>query len=246
MGGGRVVAPTLEARELTLLGYRLLDMSRMLPFALLLWLIALALAACARGEGATPTPARPTVALTTPDTAPATLTMPAPTDGRAYQLTIHSTGPAEPDIAALTAQATLIVEGTVEQVGPARWTTADGRRPPDPFATTTEGYAKYGIYTPVRLAVHSIWQGEFEASVVSFSLGEGTIGEEFVRLEPRDFWQPAAGQRAVVFLVASPEAQGPPYGLLDGFVVSADTAAHPYLELPLAELHAAIAGAFTP
>jgi hypothetical protein len=59
------------------------------------------------------------------------------------------------DLNVLTDFAPIIVRGVVTQVGPARWSTPDGTRPPNPHARDT----RETIYRPVIVQVDEYLKG---------------------------------------------------------------------------------------
>lgn len=112
-----------------------------------------------------------------------------------YRLSIG--GRRAADTKASTREAEIIAVGTIKQVLPARWTTADGRRPDNPHA---RGNLET-IFRPVVMNVEQCLVGEHSQSeLVMFAFG-GTVGQDSVEATISDIYEFDEGQRVIVFLV---------------------------------------------
>lgn len=60
--------------------------------------------------------------------------------------------------------------GTVRDIGPARWTTVDGRHPGDPKS------GKDFIFTPVRIAIERVAKGAYALPAMYFAVPGGQVG----------------------------------------------------------------------
>jgi hypothetical protein len=130
-----------------------------------------------------------------------------------------------PSVSMSAHAATLIVEGTVQQVMPARWDTVDGRRPvtcPNP---------QNSIFTPVVLTIEQFLKGTSERGQVLLYAYGGEIGQDkmWVGIPPDQRYIFHEGERAVVLLVDPIKnielkaIDGAPlYYLLDHFTVLPD------------------------
>ncbi|HKP53378.1 MAG TPA: hypothetical protein VJ183_12100 [Chloroflexia bacterium] len=123
---------------------------------------------------------------------------PAPKPNDPYVLTIGVTQgiATTKDNAELS---TLIVDGIVKQVGPARWTTKDGARPANPFAEDNRHY----IFTPIVIEVGSslkeakgIGSG---SELVLLAIG-GQVGQDRVEWSHDKDNIFEVGQRAILFI----------------------------------------------
>lgn len=93
-------------------------------------------------------------------------------------------------------KASVIVIGRVQQVGPARWTTPDGKRPHNPFALDSQAT----IFRPVVLEVERYLKGEQPArEFVLYALG-GVVGQDSVTWTADDVVEFVEGARVLVFL----------------------------------------------
>ena len=96
-------------------------------------------------------------------------------------------------------EAASIIIGTVKQILPARWSTADGKRPPNPHI---EGLADI-IYRPVVFEVEQYYKGkgnEQELVLVGFG---GTVGQDSMDYDSDDLFTFHVGERMIVFLKGS-------------------------------------------
>ena len=93
--------------------------------------------------------------------------------------------------------ATIIAIGTVKQVMPARWTTPNGQRPPNPHAASN----RETIFRPVLFDVEQYLKGQQpQDRLLIFAYG-GQVGQDSVRLENDDTFEFREGEQAILFLV---------------------------------------------
>ncbi len=97
-----------------------------------------------------------------------------------------------------TERASIVVLGTVRQVGPARWTTPDGKRPANPHGqdVSTADY----IFTPVLVTVEQYLKGKHASVDVLLEAYGGTVGQDSVEHVGDDLYTFKQGDRVVVFL----------------------------------------------
>lgn len=145
-----------------------------------------------------------------------------------------------PDTRRETARSTVIIIGSIREVLPARWNTADGQRPANP----RDLRAGFSIFTPVRVDVEQYLKGERpEREFFVYSPG-GTVGSDSVRREPTARHPLRPGARVLMFL--EPRRRTPT--LLDArplwdivgvdyYILSADgRAMNVYRDVPLQQL----------
>ncbi|MBA3943988.1 MAG: hypothetical protein H0X37_05430 [Herpetosiphonaceae bacterium] len=89
---------------------------------------------------------------------------------------------------------TIIVIGTIKQVEPARWTTADGRRPANPQA------ARHVIFRPVTLEVERYLKGQLPQQQLRVFAWGGSIGKDRFEQYPDYLYTFRVGERVVLFL----------------------------------------------
>lgn len=95
-----------------------------------------------------------------------------------------------------TKRSGIIVVGTIKQVGPARWTTPDGKRPANPHAADNKDY----IFTPVLLQVETYLKGrQLQTELTLLAFG-GRVGQDSVTWESDRDKIFQEGERVVVFL----------------------------------------------
>lgn len=96
-------------------------------------------------------------------------------------------------------EATNIIIGTVKEILPARWSTVDGKRPPNPHI---EGLADV-IYRPVVFEVEQYYKGKGnEQELVLVGVG-GTVGQDSMDYASDDLFTFQVGERMIVFLKGS-------------------------------------------
>ena len=135
-----------------------------------------------------------------------------------------------------TVTAQLIVIGTVVQVLPARWDTADGQRPADPCSMTD----RHLIYTPVRLRVEQVVKGRVETEEIELHAYGGTVGQDSLFRSPSSEYTFSENERVLVF-VSSSTLRGQPYFSVVGrYTITADGMAidgySPSRRVPLQQL----------
>jgi hypothetical protein len=92
--------------------------------------------------------------------------------------------------------AELIVIGTVSKVGPARWTTPDGKRPANPWAADNHDY----IFTPVSIKVETVVKGDNPGGEVQVSGYGGSVGNDSLTWAGDDLYHFVQGERVMLFL----------------------------------------------
>jgi hypothetical protein len=129
----------------------------------------------------------------------------------------------------------IIIIGTVKEMLPARWSTADGQRPPNPCGVTQPPFPY--IYTPVRVTVEQVIKGSVSTSEIEVHELGGTVGQD--RRFDYDRSPLVTGQRAVMFLnVRSGSSIATRYIINpDGSATEADS---PHRNVPLQQLLAEI------
>lgn len=91
-------------------------------------------------------------------------------------------------------RAPIVVLGTVEKVGPARWNTPDGSEPAEGSRETS--FVPF-VYTPVTVHVDKTYKGVPQGTLTLKVLG-GQVGDE--RFTACDTWMPEEGARLVLFV----------------------------------------------
>lgn len=150
--------------------------------------------------------------------------------------TIHSyTGQPE-TWTALTQDADLVVEGVVERLLPARWTTLDGTAPTTPQHNDPTVH----IRTPVRFTVTRVFKGQRVPPSVIFSIPGGQVGAAALASEETEIYNP--GTHLLVFLYRG-QASSPPAQIDSGalfpsmpLVIEGDVAHGPIKDVPVADL----------
>lgn len=157
---------------------------------------ALALAALLPACGAA-TPTRTPIPAPFGARCPEQKRRPGPLPGSPYMFVSVAERLASSFAGRVREHATLIVLGTVREIGAARWTTPDGTRPDNPQAN------RFGIVTPVRVGVEQIAKGSYALPEPYLAEPGGTIGLDCAYYgggsgpRPR---QPSVGQRALYLL----------------------------------------------
>jgi hypothetical protein len=105
---------------------------------------------------------------------------------------IHGEGESHTPIS--VRESSVIILGTVRKVQPARWTTADGRRP-----TNARG-AKDIIFRPALVEVEEYLKGEQPMRHLNIFAWGGTVGQDSARMEPDYLYDLHEGERVVLFL----------------------------------------------
>lgn len=143
-----------------------------------------------------------------------------------------------PSIESSTHNADSILIGTVSKIEPARWTTADGRRPPHPHSQR----GVFEIYRPVWLHVEEqLSGGPIGAEILLYGFG-GQVGQDSMRWDGDDLHTFAAGDRVIVWLAAPEQIGGKALRRpIDKYTLIGDTAQNIFRSLPLAEIRQRIA-----
>ena len=119
---------------------------------------------------------------------------PLPTVAPPYHVGVSGFG--DPPPSALVQHASLIVRGTVKQVGPTRWTTPDGKKPAG--YDKAPAFGVYSIYRPIYLTVHELYKGQLEEQEIILFAPGGGYAEESLTYEDQAFhYRPGDG--VVVF-----------------------------------------------
>jgi len=152
----------------------------------------------------TPFPAQPQLTITAlprgADTfdrlpTPSYIEPPTPLPSAPYHMTSEALlvpGTTQDD----TAYAEVIATGNVLQVGTARWTTVDGKRPANPHADNNREY----IFTPVVLQVNAALKGAPGTSELALLVPGGVVGQDSVDLGSDHDAIFQVGERVMVFL----------------------------------------------
>lgn len=157
--------------------------------------------------------------------------------GQATHLTSIHAYTGQPDTwTALTQDADVVVEGIVERMLPARWTTPDGAAPKTPQRTDPTVH----IRTPVRLTVTRVFKGQRVPASVIFSVPGGQVEDAALAAEEMEIYKP--GTHLLVFLyrgqAGSPPAQIDPGALFPSMplVLEGDVAHGPIKDIPVVDL----------
>lgn len=200
-----------------------------------------------------PTPLTPLPTITplvTPYTDPEFDTTPTAVEASNSSRPTHA--PSDPKVAVLYAEqvsdipvstntSDLIVIATVKKVGPARWTTPDGKRPVNPWASDNIDY----IYTPITIVIQEqiVNKARLNAQAgteLHLKGYGGVVGKDSLSWGGDDLFQFIEGDKVLVFL-ARPQGLVHPEidkaGLLevyDRFTITKDNeAVNSYHKLPL-------------
>lgn len=93
-------------------------------------------------------------------------------------------------------KAELIVVGKVTKVGPSRWSTPDGKRPPNPWAKDNQDY----IYTPITVTVSSNIMGTAPKTELLIKGYGGVVGKDSLRWGSDDLYDFIEGDQVILFL----------------------------------------------
>lgn len=155
----------------------------------------------APGPEVAPTPTPPTSPAPAPKTAPPYPTpKPRPEDapilggaiGEPFPTTSYSDLVREKDIIAI---------GMVKEVGPARWNTADGKRPPVYHNLPYNEQRRYVIYRPIVVQVERYIKPEAPgAQVITFGQAGGQVGQDSFVYSGDPQTPFVGGERVLVFL----------------------------------------------
>ena len=134
----------------------------------------------------------------------------------------------------------LVVEGVIDELYPARWSTVDNADP----GTLTEDHLKdiaIHIRTPVQPSVKRVFKGESVGDTLKFSFVGGRVGDTAHIFDGNESYED--GSRIIVFL-ATGKPGGPArnveseYGLYPRMhlIVKGDVAQGPTKDIPMKEL----------
>ncbi len=143
------------------------------------------------------------------------------------------------DFSAELGRSDLVVEGVLDELYPARWTTVD---PAGPGSITKEIAKNVAIHirTPVRLSVKRVFKGESVGDVIKFSFVGGRVGDTAQVFTWNEVFE--EGSRIIVFLgkgePGSAAHNVDPQGLYPRMhlVVKGDVAQGPIKDIPMTEL----------
>ena len=133
----------------------------------------------------------------------------------------------------------LVVEGVIDELYPAQWSTIDGAAP----GTITRDIVKdlaIHIRTPVQLSVKRVFKGESVGDTLKFSFVGGRVGDTAHVYEWNDVFE--QGTRVIVFLAKGGPGNAAHNVESQGFfprmhlVVKGDFAQGPIKEIPIKEL----------
>jgi hypothetical protein len=117
----------------------------------------------------------------------------------------HSYTTQPDDLTPIADYSDLIVEGVVEKVHPAKWTTPDGTSPKDIAKAMQDPNIQ--LRTPIQLSVERVYKGQNISNDLLFTLAGGDDGKTKVKSETgKDLKQ---GSRVIVFLSTAPSNAGP-------------------------------------
>ena len=171
--------------------------------------------------------------------------MPTPQPNQPVQAGIIVEGEANTYLSVL--ESPVIVIGTVQQVGPARWNTPDGTRPANPHDLST---GPHEIFRPVVLQVDEYLRGPLPVLELQLFAWGGTIGQDSFTFHPEYLYELHEGERVVLFLKPRDPAQDqalgdqPWWNIMEQYTITPDgQATNVYRTLPLEELRAEITDA---
>ncbi len=133
----------------------------------------------------------------------------------------------------------LVVEGVIDHLYPARWTTTD---PAGPGVVTKEVAkdASVQIRTPVQLSVKQVFKGESVGDTLKFSFVGGRVGDTALIYAGNETFE--EGSRIIVFL-GKAEHGSPPHNVEPDalyprlhLVVKGNVAQGPIKDIPMEEL----------
>jgi hypothetical protein len=154
-------------------------------------------------------------------------------------ITQHGYASQPDDLRIVAEDSVYVVEGVVEEVLPATWTTADGAPPADLLQANRDPDIQ--LRTPVRLAVERVLKGQEVPRHLLFTYPGGSAGN--VTVEAFDNLPLAAGDRIVTFLSQAPPNAGrwaeisPLYPQLT-FIVAGETLVGPLTDVERADFPA--------
>lgn len=141
----------------------------------------------------------------------------------------------------------IVIVGRVQEVLPARWTTPDGKRPSNPHATTSDGSIRYGIVTPITIAVEQNIEGQMNDQAITILIGYGVIGQDSVdQCGNADLEQFRVGERVLLFLGGKGRSSVDvnAWGIYDRYTITPQNQAiNEFQQLPLSEIIAKIQNA---
>ncbi|HEY0736851.1 MAG TPA: hypothetical protein VGD69_18170 [Herpetosiphonaceae bacterium] len=153
-----------------------------------------------------------------------------------------------PHIPSAANESSVIVIGTVNSVLPARWTTADRRRPANPHT------AGHTIFRPVIVDVEEYLKGENTRRTLQLDAWGGRIDDDVFEQLPDKLYEFQAGEQVVVFLKELEQGSLPftvdgssLWSVEEHYTITSDGQAQNYYQtLPLDELRATVQTALQP
>lgn len=157
---------------------------------------------------------------------------PPPKPSDPWQVAVFAE-PNTQNVKELTEMSTAVIRGTIEDILPARWSTADGKRPDNPFDRSKSEY----IYTPIIIRTTTTFKGQATA-MITMTVGIGAIGNDSLTRHPIEVYSFSKGQDILVFLSESYDASvGTVLDFYDKYVITDDSEASDfYRTLPLSEI----------
>lgn len=120
----------------------------------------------------------------------------------------------QPDDLRIIAQhSDLVLEGTIEQVEPGRWTTPNGQPPQDIKSVLADPSSDIQLRTPVRLRIDRMYKGNYPARVILFTLPGGSLEQTTAVFEDHADAEAherrlQSGTKVIVFLSHAPAHAG--------------------------------------
>jgi hypothetical protein len=190
--------------------------------------------------GPSPTPEdpnarHPEVPILTPRViVPVTIPTPVPSDP--YEVTVNRERgifyPKE-----ITKMSEVIVVATVRKVMPARWTSADGRRPINPHAPDNA----HSIYRPVLIDIELPIKGVLNKQSLILLAWGGVVGNDSAKVAADNLYTFNQGDRVVVFLNKNKQGNNlnnePLWDVIEHYNIDGqDNANNEYQNIPLKQL----------
>ena len=143
------------------------------------------------------------------------------------------------DFSSALARSDLVVEGVIDELYPARWSTVDNAAPGTITREVVKDLATH-IRTPVQLSVKRVFKGKSVGDTLKFSFVGGRVGDTAHVYEWNDVFE--EGTLVIVFLAkggpGSAAHNVEPQGLYPRMrlVVRGDVAQGPTKDIPMKEL----------
>lgn len=181
-----------------------------------------------------PTEPYPRSGIRTPETILTPLPYSTPRPEDPLRLVVAPARVANPSQA--TARSAVIIIGTVVEIRQARWSTPDGRRPPNPRDPQSPS-----IFTPVFLQVAQVLKGVNVPPLLAIAIPEGSVGDDSVRYSD-GIYSFQIGQQVALFLTPRQNMPQqidtqPAWSIVERYTVTAEQqATNSYQTLPLPQL----------